>query len=295
MAKECPSYCYHSQYFYHASAYGLAGEIERPTRQSVPAQAACTLASGGGRGTQRSGKFCVSPFICFDSAYTEVGGSFDECHKKHTTYAYSVVEGLNIADVVTADRVVSRMVVYSPEVGDETGEHSYDITGSHFVNLRVAGHLIDITLSTHRFHAHDTYTRFENAYHGGQADDLLPWGTQSDKRLGELEKLENEYHALSGVGKRARAWKKPSLRSKGGSYWCSAAGHLNLGQPTGTSELQAFGSIIVIPKFGVVRLAQMLVHKDYRRLTMFHVQMCSGSTGTTDGGGTTSSGGRPFP
>jgi hypothetical protein len=100
---------------------------------------------------------------------------------------------------------------------------------------------------------------------------------------------------LSGVGKRARAWKKPSLRSKGGSYWCSAAGHLDLGKTIDESDLKGFGGIIVIPKFGVVRLAQMLVHKDYRRLTMFHVQMCSGSTGTTDGGGTTSSGGRPFP
>jgi hypothetical protein len=293
MAKECPSY--HSQYFYHASAYGLAGEIERPVRQSVTAQAACALASGGGRGTQRVDRFCVSPFICFDSAYAEVGGSFDECHKKHTTYAYSVVEGLNIADVVTAERVVSRMVVYSPVVGDEEGEHSYDITGSHFVNLRVAGHLIDIKLSTHRFHAHDTYTKFEKAYHADQADDLLPWGNQSEKRLGELEKLEDQYHALSGVGKRARAWKKPSLRSKGGSYWCSAAGHLDLGKTIDESEVKGFGGIIVIPKFGVVRLAQMLVHKDYRRLTMFHVQMCSGSTGSTDGGGTTSRGGRPSP
>src|ERR1700704_6755003 len=123
MPKACP--CHHSQYFYHASAYGLAGEIERPVQQSVPAQAACALASGGGRGTQRVEKFCLSPFICFDAAYTEVGGSFDECHNKHTTYAHSVIEGLNIANVVTADRVVSRMVTYSPETGDGESEHSY--------------------------------------------------------------------------------------------------------------------------------------------------------------------------
>jgi hypothetical protein len=293
MPKECP--IYHSQYFYHASAYGLAGEIERPVRQSVPAQAACTLASGGGRGTQRTDRFCVSPFICFDSAYTEVGGSFDECHNKHTTYAYSVVEGLNIADVLTADRVVSRMVVYSPEVGDEDGEHSYDITGSHFVNLRLAGHPIDVKLSTHTFHAHDTYSKFEKAYHGDQADDLLPWGSQSEKQLSELEKLEDQYHALSGVGKRAKAWKKQPQRPKGGLYWCSAAGHLDLRNTIDQSELQGFGGLIVIPKFGVVRLAQVLVHRDYRRLTMFHVQMCSGSSGSSDGGGTSSGGGRPFP
>jgi hypothetical protein len=293
MSKECSGR--HSQYFYHASAFGLAGEIERPVQQSVPAQAACALATGGGRGTQRVDKFCVAPFICFDAAYTEVGGSFDECHNMHTTYASSVVEGLNIANVVTADRVVSRIVTYSPKLGDEDGEHSFDITGSHFENLRIAGHPIDVKLSTHRFHAHNTYSKFEKAYLGDQADDLLPWGSQSDKQLTELEKLEDQYHALGGIGKRAKLWKKHSRPPKGGTYWCSAAGHLDLHEKIGETELQGFGGIITIPKFGVVHLAQVLVHKDYRRLTMFHVQMCSGSAGNSSGGGTSSGGSRPIP
>lgn len=292
MPKECSGR--HSQYFYHASAYGLSAEIERPVRQSVPAQATSALGIGGGRGTSRVEKFCATPFICFDAAYTEVGGSYDECHNIHTTYAYSVIEGLNIADMVTADRVVSRMLTYSPEVGDEEGEHSYDITGSYFQNLRIAGHLIDIKLSTHRFHDHNTYSKFEKAYHGGEADDLLPWGSQSDKQLSQLEKLEDQYHALSGIGKRAKQW-KGRRPSKGGSYWCSAAGHLDLQKQVDGTELQGFGGIILIPKFGVVHLAQMLVHKDQRRLTMFHVQMCSTSQGNTGGGSSTSGGGRPYP
>lgn len=293
MPNDCSSH--HCQYFYHASAYGLAGEIQRPVQQSVPAQAACSLSSGGGRGTQRTEKFCVSPFICFDSAYTEVGGSFDDCHNRHTTYAFSVVEGLNIADVLTADRVVSRMVVYSPECGDDDGEHSYDITGSHFDNLRIAGHAIDVKLSTHKFHEHDTYSKFEKIYHSDQGSDLLPWGKQTTKQLDALEKLENEYHALSGIGSRAKRWQGKSSRTKGGLYWTSAAGHLNLSEKVDQTELQGFGGIIVVPKFGVIRLAQMLVHKDYRRLTMFQVQMCSGSSGNSDGGGATGSGGRPMP
>jgi hypothetical protein len=292
MHKECSGR--HSQYFYHASAYGLSGEIERPVRQSVPAQAASTLGIGGGHGTNRVEKFCLSPFICFDAAYTEVGGSYDECHNFHTTYACSVIEGLNIADVVTAERVVSKMVTYSPEVGNDHGEHSFDITGIHFQNLRIAGHPIDIKLSTHKFHAHDTYSKFEKAYHGGEADDLLPWGSQNDKQLTQLEKLEEQYHALSGIGTRAKQWKN-KRPSKGGSYWCSAAGHLDLQKQVAETELQGFGGIIVIPKFGVVHLAQMLVHKDQRRLTMVHVQMCSGSQGNSGGGGAGTGGGRPFP
>jgi hypothetical protein len=289
----CPSH--HCQYFYRASAYGLAAEIERPIQQSVESQAACTLAGSGGRGAQRVEKLCVSPFICFDRAYSEVGGSFDDCHGVHTTYATSVIEGLNIADVVTADRVVARMVVYSPTHDNENGEHSFDITGSHFDNLKIAGHTIDIKLATHTFHAHDTYSKFEKAFHGGDAADLLPWGKQSDQRLAELQKLEDQYHALNGIGARARQWNKKSQRRKGGVYWSSAAGHFNLHEHVDETELQGFGGIILVPKFGVIRLAQVLVDRDYRRLNMFHVQMCSGTTGTSDGGTTSGGGGTHFP
>jgi hypothetical protein len=294
MPQECSGK--HSQYFYNASAFGIAADIQRPVRQTIPAQAATALHGGSGRGTLRVEDFNESPFIRFDAAYTEVGGSFDECHNLHATYASSVIEGLNIADVVLADRVVSRMVSYSPEVGNEDGEHSYDITGSHFENLRIAGHKLDIKLSTHVFSEHDTYAKFANAYQNGNADHLLPWGNQDKKRLDMLESMEKKYHALTGIGARAKKWAaRTKATVNGGTYWCSAAGHLNLKQTIGDSELEGFGGIIVIPKFGIVRLAELIVHRDYRKLTMVRVQMCSGSTGGVDGGHTTSGSGSTFP
>jgi hypothetical protein len=291
MSTGCSSH--HCQYAYHASAYGLAGEIERPIRQSVTTQAACTLSYAGGRGSQRTGKFCTSPFICFDAAYTEVGGSFDDCHGKHTTYAHSVIEGLNIAEVLTADRVVSRMVVYSPQHGDPEGEHSYNFSGSHFDNLRIAGHPIQVDLTIHEVNDDGTYTQFENAYHGEESSRLLPWGNHDPAKLTELSKT---YHALKGIGEMAQTWTgKAAERPRGGIYWSSVVEHAKLQQQVEKTEMDAIGGMILIPKFGVIRLGQLLVHKDYRRLTMFHVQMCSGSTGSADGGGTTAGGSRPFP
>jgi hypothetical protein len=285
--------CSHHQYFYNASAYGLSAEIQRPVQQSITAQASSNLSSSGGRGFQRVEKFCVPPFLCFDLAYTEVGGSFDECHNVHTTYAYSVVEKLNIGDMVTADKVVSRVATYSPTEGDDQGEHSFDITGSYFENLRIAGHKIDLKLSTHTIHKHNTYSKFRTGFHNGAAADLLPWGKQEKRRLNRLHELEDTYHALRGVGDRAKKWDPKKTKAGEGAYWCSAAGHLNLEEEIGDSELEGFGGIIVIPKFGVVRLAEMIIHQDYRRLTMIKVQMCSSSQGTTDGGHAGTGGGRP--
>lgn len=285
---------HHSQFLYHASAYGLAAEIDRPVKQSIHAQAATVLSSGGGRGSERVEKFCVAPFVSFDAAYSEVGGSFDECHNVHTTYAQATIDRVNIFDMLTADRVVARMVIYSPEVGNTDGEHSFSITGSHFENLRVAGHLIDVELATPTLHENDTYSKFEKAYHGDSGADLLPWGNQNDKRLDELEKAEEQYHALSGIGKRAKEWKK-GKRRKGGAYWCSAAGHFNLAEKVKDTELVGFGGIILIPKFGVVRLAELVIRPDHRALTMFNIQMCSPGGGGGAGGGVSGSGGMGYP
>jgi len=306
----------HLQYFYHASAYGLAGEIERPMRHSIPAQAATTLAGSGGRGFQRIENFSVSPFVSFDAAYTEVGGSFDDCCNQHTTFAYSVIEGLNIAGMITADRVVARMAVYSPTVPDagdgqgtskkkpkETGkaaakgdpEHMFDITGSYFDNLRIAGHKIEVQLATPRLHGYQTYKDLSAALESG-ADDLLPWGKLDAGGVNELEKLEDEYHALTGFGSRARQWNTDKKsRSIDGMYWCSAAGHYNLKKDLPETELHGFGGIICIPKFGVVRLAELVVHKHRRELHMLRVDMCSTSSGGIVGGGAGGGGSTPPP
>ena len=313
--------CQHSQYFYNASAYGLAGEIERPMRHSIPAQAATTLAGSGGRGFQRIENFSVSPFVSFDAAYTEVGGSFDDCHNQHTTFAYSVIEGLNIAGMITADRVVARMAIYSPIIPSDDGyqeipknkqsnkkrrqagvssakvdtEHTFDITGSYFDNLRVAGHKIEVQLATHRLHQYQTYTNLSSAVKNG-ADDLQPWGKLNDTRLSKLEELEGKYHALIGFGSRARQWKEnKEKRCMGGMLWCSAAGHYDLHKQFPETELHGFGGIICIPKFGVVRLAEVVVHQDRRQLHMLRVNMCSTSTGGIVGGGAGGGGGSMPP
>jgi hypothetical protein len=306
----------HLQYFYNASAYGLAGEIDRPMRHSIPVQAATTLAGSGGRGFQRVEQFSASPFVSFDAAYTEVGGSFDDCHNQHTTFAYSVIERLNIAGMVTADRVVARMAVYSPKMpgtGDyqeaskkrsnKTAEaeahgdleHTFDITGSYFENLRIAGYEIDVQLATHRLHQHQTYNSLSSAIKSG-ADDLQPWGKLDDKKVTKLEGLEDQYHALTGFGSRARQWKNnKENRCMGGMYWCSAAGHYNLNQKFPETELQGFGGIICIPKFGVVRLAEVVIHQDRRHLHMLRVDMCSTSNGSIVGGGAGGGGGSMPP
>lgn len=288
-----------SHHFYHATAYGVAGEITRPHQQAIPTQAATVLVPGGGRGFQRVENFRLDGVVSFDAAYVEVGGSYDNTHQMHTSYAQSVIEGLNIADVVKADKVVSRLAIYGPPTNKNDDENSFDITGSHFENLRVAGHVLDVKLATNRFHQYQTFSALEDDYRKGSADDILCLSKLSQQNLTALQK---DYSALNGLSDAADAWKKNTTGTKraGGnpSYWCSAANELEKLFAKGTSlentELTVFGNFILIPKFGVVRLAEGLIQKNWRSFHMVRVQMCSTGVGSIHTNGT-SGNGTPMP
>jgi hypothetical protein len=303
----------HSQasmhYFYNASAFGVAGELTRPARYSIPTQAATVLVPAGGRGYQRVEKFRHDNIVSFDSATVEVGGSYDERHNIHASYATSTLEGLNIADIVKADKVVTRLAIYSSAIEDADGkfipenkrreENSFNITGSHFEHLTICGHPIDVKLNTQIFHKHDTYSKVESAYKDkatkGKISELLFWHKLSQVRDSQLENLERKYHALGQMCNVVADWKRnPNQPLEQGKFWCSAANHLELPDKVRErAELENHGCIIFIPKFGIVRLAELIIYKQTRALNMIRVDMCSTSDGSITGGGAGGNGGRP--
>lgn len=296
---------HHSQYVYSASAYAVAAEFDRPKKHSLPPQAALVLSVHGGHGTHRIPGQKIDGLISFEEAYAEVGGSYDDCHDTYTTHAWSVLEGVNVADMLTADRVVSRMAVYYPAHGKE--EPSFDITGSYFENLRIAGYPVDVKLDTLLHHEHDTYSKLANGLEKASSgskpakdqqptDRLLLGRGLHDLTQEELNDVEENYHALKGMSGLVNGWKAKGKRAAGqgqgkGIYRLSAANQLDFNGRTSPSEVKGYGGIICIPKFGVVRLAEMVVHQHTRTLTMFQVQMCSSGHGTTTGGGSSGSGG----
>jgi hypothetical protein len=276
---------HHSQYVYSASTYAIAAEFERPKKHSLPPQAAVVLAAHGGHGTHRTPGQKIDGLVSYAEAYSEVGGSYDDCHDTYTTHAWSVLEDVNVADMLTADRIVSRLAIYYPAHGKE--EPSFDITGSYFENLRIAGHKVEVRLDTELHHQHDTYGKLAQK----TSDPLLLGSGLGKLSNAELNELEGRYHALNGMSRMLKEWKdkRPADR---GIYRLSVANQVKFDWD---SEVKAFGSIICIPKFGVIRLGEMVVHKHSRNLVMFMVQMCSSGHGTTTGGGTSGTGGVGSP
>lgn len=283
---------HHSQYVYNASTYAISADFERPKKHTLPPQAASVLSAHGGHGTNRSSAQKVDGLVSFENAYSEVGGSFDDCHDTYTTHAWSVLEYVNVADMLTADRIVSRLAIYYP--ADGKTEPSFDITGSYFDNLRIAGHKVEVKLDTQLNHDYNTYSTLAQGYQQGKADPMLLGSGFIGLSDDEMNKIQDTYHALKGMSTLVNEWKgdKSKRPTDRGIYRLSVANQAQLDYP---SEVKAYGSIICIPKFGVIRLGEMVVHKHSRSLVMFQVQMCSSGHGTTSGGGSGGSGGVGAP
>jgi hypothetical protein len=134
---------------YYASADVLSAEFEEPLRETIKPRAYVKLPEDGHYQFKHADPFRLDGLISYQSGYTQVAG-----HKSpkqghgFTTLATSVVEDLNVLDVVTADRVVAQIStehpVYDPDNGLTDGVPSVTFLGTRFDNLRIGGHKVEL-------------------------------------------------------------------------------------------------------------------------------------------------------
>ena len=123
-------------FYYHADSNSLGGFIEAPFEAIVPDASSISLPPVGGYVTHHSEVLNFKEIVSFRSAYTRVSGRAIAEDGPWSTLATSVVEGLNILEIVTAERVVSQISVEHPREG---GAASISFAGSHFEGLRIGG------------------------------------------------------------------------------------------------------------------------------------------------------------
>jgi hypothetical protein len=273
---------YRAHHIYHAHALGVAGNIIRPIPQMISSLASTSLSPMGGHGSDHVENFELKGIVSFRSAFVEVAGTHDKETDTHSTISSAVIEKLEImGGIVTADRVVARLSSHHPmsakQVKDQPGkqkpadkslgEPSITPTGSYFENLRVAGYPIALSLKTHLFCEHDTFSKVEDEHKGKLRDSLLCNKLKGAK--GKHPSLDRFYHGLED---------SPQTH---GIYICSMANHLDLkANPLYEHELENFGSVIYVPKFGVIHLAELVIERYSRRLNMVRIHMGSPIEGT---------------
>jgi hypothetical protein len=117
--------------------------MHKPCCEIIPGQAATSLSQTGGESYATVRNFDWKGIFRFDEASSYVTGSTD--HGAHNTLATVTVRGLNIANMVTADRITAR--VSSRHQADEkrvVGEGEITLVGSSFENLRIAGYPVNV-------------------------------------------------------------------------------------------------------------------------------------------------------
>src|SRR5713226_4104099 len=154
----------HRTFHYHANAHVLSGRFTRPIQHVIEVQAATSLPSIGGVGSARVENFRFNEQVSFKAGYSHVSGSEKEQDSKiiHTTLATATVEGLNILDIVTADRIVAR-ISSNYISGDEP---QILVLGSVFENLRIGGYQIEVELDHELALRLDTFAAVRKEFRG---------------------------------------------------------------------------------------------------------------------------------
>ncbi len=132
-------------FHFHGHGHALSGEFRHPLLALIPAQASASLSTIGGVALAKAENFHYQDFVCFKSAHTHISGKRrrGETGETYVTHASTVVKGLNILGVVTAERIVSRLTsIHRPK----ESEGHIIAEDSRFEGLKIAGEDVKVTL-----------------------------------------------------------------------------------------------------------------------------------------------------
>ena len=240
-------------FHYHANAHVLSGRFTRPIQHLIEVQGASSLPTIGGHGKAHVEDFRLGHFVSVKRGYTHVSGSLQEKDEKtyHTTLVTSVAEGVNILDVITADRIVGRFAS-SFSFDDNDTEPQFTFVGSKFENLQIAGCGTKIELN---FDLFEKIPTFEDAI-------------KEFKKRPELGKIADEALEVDG---------RASDQKPHGAILCSIVDVKKL--ETDCPGLKRKGHCLLIPKFGKLFLGEILMQHGRRTLTMLRFELGSPISG----------------
>jgi len=249
-------------FHYHACAHAFSGRFTRPFSETIDVQASSSLPIIGGHGNARVENFQFREFVSFRKGYTHVSGARQDEDGSHNTLVTSTVEGLNLLDVVTADRIVARL--YSKHHREEP-EGNITMVGSKFENLRIAGCPVEIKLHTELFEKIPTFTAAEKEF----------------ANKGEFRKMtEDPFQTGQPL----------NLPGQNGAFLCSYVKEMETNCP----GVKRVGHCFSVPGFGKIFLGEVLIRYGERTLTMLRLDLGSAVSG--DGSGIQAfTNGRTFP
>lgn len=253
------------RFIYRANALALGGRLGPPDPSIVESQGSLVLSIDGGGGHVECGPYRHGKLISFERAYARVLGSRPKPDGPWETLSTVTIERLNIGDMVTADRIVARLVSQHPA---EKGQPRIIPLGSTFENLRIAHQRVSYEDLAPVFTQHGTFDDVKRAYEGDKAfraiaqRDLLWSGPPKDAPAPVAESVR--WHAR---------FKYPEPPSSHGTIPAAIFGNIKV------EGLDTCGNVVIVPGFGRVALGELLIQEDSRRLIMLRLELGSPEEG----------------
>jgi hypothetical protein len=228
---------------YHAHATILSGHLKLPLVQKIEPQAHAHLHEEGGYLSERSENYRLESVISYRSAYTHVAGNRStKAGQGWSTITTTVIEGLNVLEVVTADRIVGQIITEHPLEGYVP---RVSFLGTRFENLRIAGHVVELDFDLDLLGA-----KPENDGSYARHDHPV------SRVRKQYERILGQSHLPTDLGEQYNRL-NTSLGSAE-TLECSLVNHAS-GRYPGLS----FGHRLRIPEFGEIELAKLKVdHED---------------------------------
>jgi hypothetical protein len=168
---------YRIPFHFHAEGHAFSGEFRHPLWSVIPAQASASLSQIGGHATAQIENFHHQDFVSFKSAHTHISGKRrrGETGETFVTHSSTVVKGLDILGVVTAESLVCRLTsIHKPK----EKEGHIIAEDSRFEGLRISGEDVRVILR------HDLLVKCKTF------DDLTK-GIASDTKSGKIAETED--------------------------------------------------------------------------------------------------------
>jgi hypothetical protein len=229
---------FNADHDYAAEAEAFSAHLQRPVEVNER-QAFVEVSASGGYSYQPAHHFRADGVISHRGGYGQVSGHTDPDNGGAITLATAVIEGLNILEVVTADRVVGQIITEH-----RNGENlpSISFLGTRFDNLRIAGRPVEI----------DTHL------------DILGPRPEGDESYfsegGIFNRIAHQYSnvkrmmGLPGWASEHFRW-DPAEAQRSNQVNCSLVNEVS-GAPG-----KSYGHVIDIPDFGQIFLAELTVKR----------------------------------
>jgi hypothetical protein len=256
---------YQPFHVYHAEAYVLSGHLKHPVEQPIEPYARVIFEKTrrDGHIKQSAKETTLEGLISFKAGHTRASGTkiekkdlWGNDHSGWVTLSTSVLESLNVFEVVTTDRVVAQVSTEHPMKDGKVPKVTF--LGTRFENLRVGGFLVEVELDLgicgDKPEGDKPYLQ-ERAF-------LDRVQSQCEKVAGAKslpESLAKQYDAkiaqIDDLRKRGKG--RGEGESNGRSQLqCSLVKSIG---PIPIPGVRTFGNIIFIPDFGTISLAEVEV------------------------------------